>query len=60
VLGRSTYDIVQALKTGDIAIYFRGYKANEGKIEVDVRSVDERQLMTVFTCIKNLFTEKQA
>lgn len=59
VLGRSTYDIVQALKTGDIAIYFRGYKASEGKIEVDVRSVDERQL-TVFTCIKNLFTEKQA
>jgi hypothetical protein len=48
------------LKTGDIAIYFRGYKANEGKIEVDVRSVDERQLMTVFSCIKNLFTEKQA
>ena len=60
VLGRSTYDIVQALKTGDIAIYFRGYKANEGKIEVDVRSVDEQQLMTVFSCIKNLFTEKQA
>jgi L-seryl-tRNA(Ser) seleniumtransferase len=60
VLGRSTYDIVQALKTGDIAIYFRGYKANEGKIEVDVRSVDQQQLMTVFTCIKNLFTEKQA
>jgi L-seryl-tRNA(Ser) seleniumtransferase len=60
VLGRSTYDIVQALKTGEIAIYFRGYKANEGKIEVDVRSVDQQQLMTVFTCIKNLFTEKQA
>jgi L-seryl-tRNA(Ser) seleniumtransferase len=60
VLGRSTYDIVQALKTGAIAIYFRGYKANEGKIEVDVRSVDQQQLMTVFTCIKNLFTEKQA
>lgn len=60
VLGRSTYDIVQALKTGTIAIYFRGYKANEGKIEVDVRSVDQQQLMTVFTCIKNLFTEKQA
>nr|WP_315290511.1 DgaE family pyridoxal phosphate-dependent ammonia lyase [Serratia proteamaculans] len=60
LLGRSTYDIVQALKTGEIAIYFRGYKANEGKIEVDVRSVDQQQLMTVFTCIKNLFTEKQA
>lgn len=60
VLGWSTYDIVQALKTGEIAIYFRGYKVNEGKIEVDVRSVDQQQLMTVFTCIKNLFTEKQA
>jgi L-seryl-tRNA(Ser) seleniumtransferase len=60
VLGHSTYDIVLALKTGEIAIYFRGYKANEGKIEVDVRSVDQQQLMTVFTCIKNLFTEKQA
>ena len=60
VLGMSTVDIVQRLKTGDIAIYFRGYKANEGKIEVDVRSVNEQQLMTVFTCIKNLFTENQA
>jgi L-seryl-tRNA(Ser) seleniumtransferase len=58
VLSMSTYDIVHALKTGDIAIYFRGYKANEGKIEVDVRSVDQQQLMTVFTCIKNLFVGK--
>lgn len=57
VLGMAAGDIVQALKTGEIAIYFRGYKANEGKVEVDVRSVDEQQLMTVFTCIKNLFTE---
>jgi L-seryl-tRNA(Ser) seleniumtransferase len=60
VLGMSTVEIVQRLKTGDIAIYFRGYKANEGKIEVDVRSVNEQQLMTVFTCIKNLFMENQA
>lgn len=59
-LGISTIDIVQALKNGDIAIYFRGYKANEGKVEVDVRSVDQQQLMTVFTCIKNLLTEQYA
>ncbi|RLM11189.1 L-seryl-tRNA selenium transferase [Gibbsiella quercinecans] len=58
-IGISTGEIVQALKEGAIAIYFRGYKANEGKIEVDVRSVDEQQLMTVFTCLKNLL-EKQA
>ncbi|MHC5176026.1 DgaE family pyridoxal phosphate-dependent ammonia lyase [Serratia rhizosphaerae] len=58
-IGISTSELVQALKNGEIAIYFRGYKANEGKIEVDVRSVDEAQLMTVFTCIKHLL-EKQA
>ncbi|HFK7186445.1 DgaE family pyridoxal phosphate-dependent ammonia lyase [Serratia odorifera] len=58
-IGMSTLDIVQALKTGDIAIYFRGYKANEGKIEVDVRSVDQQQLTTVFNCIKKLL-EQQA
>ncbi|WP_127959829.1 DgaE family pyridoxal phosphate-dependent ammonia lyase [Serratia microhaemolytica] len=57
LLGISTSEIVERLKNGEIAIYFRGYKANEGKIEVDVRSVDQQQLMTVFHCIKNLFAE---
>ncbi|STS79717.1 L-seryl-tRNA(Sec) selenium transferase-related protein [Klebsiella pneumoniae] len=35
-----TGDLVNALKQGEYAIYFRGYKANEGIIEADVRSVD--------------------
>jgi len=59
-LGWSTVDIVQALKTGEIAIYFRGYKANEGKIEVDVRSVSESQLDTLFDCIRTLLAGKKA
>ena len=56
VTGRTTADIVQSLKTGAIAIYFRGYKANEGRVEVDVRSVSGEQLHTIFACIKNLLT----
>ena len=54
-LGWKTKDIVDALKNGDIAIYFRGYRANEGKIEVDVRSVTPPQLDTIAACIKSLF-----
>ncbi|MFS2221242.1 DgaE family pyridoxal phosphate-dependent ammonia lyase [Pantoea sp. B65] len=54
VIGRTTGELVQALKTGDIAIYFRGYKANEGIIEVDVRSVSPEQLNTIFISIKAL------
>lgn len=36
--GVNTGDLVNALKQGEYAIYFRGYKANEGIIEADVRS----------------------
>ena len=53
-IGHSTPDLVDALKNGDIAIYFRAYKANEGKIEVDVRSVTPSQLEIIYTCINRL------
>ncbi|SUB14904.1 Protein of uncharacterised function (DUF1341) [Pantoea agglomerans] len=45
---------MQALKNGEVAIYFRGYKANEGIIEADVRSVSADQLHTIFTRIQAL------
>lgn len=61
LIGITTGEVVQALKTGDIAIYFRGYKANEGIVEVDVRSVSVEQLNTIFVCIKSLLSgEKNA
>lgn len=61
VIGHTTGDVVQALKTGEIAIYFRGYKANEGIVEVDVRSVTPEQLNTIYLCIKSLLAgEKKA
>ncbi len=56
-IGRTTGDVVQALKTGDIAIYFRGYKANEGLVEVDVRSVSPEQLTTISVQINRLLSE---
>ena len=57
VINQRTGDLVQALKTGDIAIYFRGYKANEGIIEADVRSVNAEQLQVIFTSIQALLNE---
>lgn len=59
-IGWKTKDIVDAMKSGDIAIYFRGYRANEGKIDVDVRSVTPSQLVTVAACFKALFNGEQA
>ena len=56
-IGRTTGDVVQALKTGEIAIYFRGYKANEGIVEVDVRSVTADQLHTIFVSIQTLINK---
>ena len=47
VTGIATGELVEALKQGEYAIYFRGYKANEGIIEADVRSVSAQQLEIV-------------
>ncbi|KFC76978.1 putative L-seryl-tRNA(Sec) selenium transferase, partial [Ewingella americana ATCC 33852] len=44
----------------DIAVYFRGYRANEGKIEVDVRSVTPPQLAIVAERFKQIFDGAKA
>lgn len=44
MIGKTTYQIMSELKQGDTAIYFREYKANEGKVEADIRSVSHEQL----------------
>ncbi|MBN3136108.1 DgaE family pyridoxal phosphate-dependent ammonia lyase [Pectobacterium punjabense] len=46
--GVATSELVSALKQGEYAIYFRGYKTNEGIIEADVRSVTADQLAIVY------------
>ncbi|BDH47383.1 L-seryl-tRNA selenium transferase [Salmonella enterica subsp. enterica serovar Choleraesuis] len=60
VTGLPTGDLVQALKQGQYAIYFRGYKANEGIIEADVRSVNQAQLAIISSRINELLKEHRA
>ncbi|PIJ52036.1 L-seryl-tRNA selenium transferase [Erwinia sp. OLTSP20] len=53
-IGLTTSELVGRLRDGDIAIYFRGYKANEGIVEVDVRSVSAEQLAIIYRRIRTL------
>ncbi|EAV8731048.1 DgaE family pyridoxal phosphate-dependent ammonia lyase [Salmonella enterica] len=60
VTGIATGELVDALKQGEYAIYFRGYKANEGIIEADVRSVDRAQLAIVARRIGEVITGEKS
>ena len=59
VTGIGTGDLVNALKQGEYAIYFRGYKANEGIIEADVRSVNADQLNIVYRRISEVLNRRK-
>lgn len=54
VIGKSAIEIVELMKQGEIAVYFREYKANEGKVDVDVRSVTSAQLDIIYNKIKRI------
>lgn len=54
VLGKTAVEIVKLMKLGDVAVYFRDYKANDGKVEADVRSVTADDLMTIYNKIKQI------
>lgn len=58
--GVSAVAAAAALKQGEVAIYFREYRANEGKLEVDARSVDAAQLEQIGTRIRRLLTGEKA
>ena len=53
--------IAQSLKTGEVHIYTRDYKANLGQIEIDIRDVDDedvykrQQLIILFLLILNYY-----
>ncbi|MEN3930175.1 DgaE family pyridoxal phosphate-dependent ammonia lyase [Microvirga sp. W0021] len=53
-IGRTTKELIKDLKSGDVAIYFREYRANEGKVEVDVRSVSDEELKTISQNIRRV------
>ncbi|SQI40494.1 L-seryl-tRNA(Sec) selenium transferase [Leminorella richardii] len=56
VIGKTTVALMKALKQGSTAIYFREYKANEGKVEADVRSVSPAQLAVIASAIRQQVT----
>ena len=51
VIGKSAVEMIDLMKQGEIAVYFREYKANEGKVDADVRSVTAEQLDIVYNKI---------
>lgn len=56
-IGMTTVEVVSRLQQGTPAIYCRGYKANEGHIEIDVRSVTQPQLNQIHAAIAHLVQE---
>lgn len=52
VIGKNAVEMVKLMKQGDTAVYFREYKANEGKVDADVRSVSAAQLEVIYHKIK--------
>ncbi|AXB00986.1 DgaE family pyridoxal phosphate-dependent ammonia lyase [Aeromonas caviae] len=56
-IGMTTVEVVSRLQQGTPAIYCRGYKANEGHIEIDVRSVTLPQLDQIHSVIAHLVQE---
>ncbi|WDF89998.1 DgaE family pyridoxal phosphate-dependent ammonia lyase [Aeromonas hydrophila] len=56
-IGMTTVQVVTRLQQGTPAIYCRGYKANEGHIEIDVRSVTVPQLDQIHAAIAHLVQE---
>ncbi|OCG78600.1 L-seryl-tRNA selenium transferase [Gilliamella sp. Nev6-6] len=54
VIGKTAVEIIELMKQGEIAVYFREYKANEGKVDADVRSVTSTQLDIIYHKIKNI------
>lgn len=59
LLGYHAREAVSTLQGGNPAIYCRGYRANEGKIEIDVRSVSPDQLAQIQDAIARLGQENR-
>jgi len=51
--GHDAVSVAKAFQQGSPAIYFREYHANEGRLEVDVRSVNDEQLASLAQIFKD-------
>lgn len=53
-LSINALQVAQALKEGDLHIYTRDYRANEGKIEIDIRDVNDEELNMIYEKIMKI------
>lgn len=51
--------IAGLLKSGEVAIYTRDYRANEGKIEIDVRAVSKEELDLIYNRVAEIAEEEK-
>ncbi|WP_340620042.1 DgaE family pyridoxal phosphate-dependent ammonia lyase [Xenorhabdus siamensis] len=58
-INKNTFEILAQLRQGNTAIYFREYKANEGKVEADIRSVSTEQLDTIVAEIRRVVIQER-
>lgn len=54
ILGINALEVADQLKKGEIAIYTRDYRANEGKIEIDIRDVNNDELDIIYDKIVDI------
>ncbi|MEG0275948.1 MAG: DgaE family pyridoxal phosphate-dependent ammonia lyase [Coprobacillus sp.] len=59
VLNVNALKVSELLKHGDIQIYTRDYRANEGKIEIDIRDVTDSELEVILTQIIRIIKGEQ-
>lgn len=55
----SAKDVINELKKGDTAVYTREYQANNGIIEFDVRSVDNREMEMITNKLATIMEGKK-
>lgn len=53
-LGINAIEIAERLKSREVRIYTRDYRANEGKIEIDIRDLSKDELEFILTRIKEI------
>lgn len=51
---KSAKSMIKELKQGNVAIYTREYRANEGKIEIDIRDVSDTELEKIYKRITEI------
>ncbi|GCF92274.1 L-seryl-tRNA selenium transferase [Enterococcus florum] len=56
--GKSAKQVIEELKAGDPAVYTREYQSNNGIIEFDVRSVNQREMAAITARLKEIMKEE--